>query len=68
MKMRDMSTEALITKFEITLTIDGERINIPHGQSLYPAAIAILKSRKDEIMNYLLDEEEDGFGRGRMGY
>lgn len=67
MTMREMSTEQLITKFQICLNIPGDKITIPNGKKLYPGAVAILKSRKQEILNYLLDEEEDGFGKPRMG-
>lgn len=62
MTMKEMSAGQLVEKFEIALTPEGTQIKVARGKSLYPAAIQILKDRKAEIINYLTEMEEEGFG------
>lgn len=57
MKMRDMSAAELIYKFRITLE-DDTHIRVP--AKLYPAALNILKQRKEEILAVLKDLKSEG--------
>ncbi len=57
MKMKEMTASELIYKFRITLE-DDSHIRVP--AKLYPAALNILKQRKNEILAVLHELKEEG--------